>query len=102
MDQASIAIKGGRGSFFKNPEVDQLLAMVLTLMSEHSVLRERVMTLENMLEEAGVLPVTSVEQFVPDEETRTGWDDERMRLIRAVLEAGSNIDGRSRHPEEDS
>ena len=36
------AVKAGRPAFFSDPEIDRLLAIIVRLMTEHSVLTERV------------------------------------------------------------
>lgn len=96
---SNVAVKGGRSAFFDNPDVDRLLAMLLALMAEHSVLRERLLTLERALAEAGALTPGALEAYVPEASVAADWDQERLDFIRKVLEAGSNIDERSRHPE---
>ena len=48
-------VKAGRPAFFKDPEVDRLLAIIVRLMTEHSVLNERVKALESLLIESGTL-----------------------------------------------
>jgi hypothetical protein len=42
--------KGKRPVYFEDPQVDKLLAMVIALTGEVSVLRERLDTLERLLE----------------------------------------------------
>lgn len=96
---SSVAVKGGRSAFFENPDVDRLLAMLLALMAEHAVLRERLLTLERVLAEGGSLPPGALEAFMPEPTVAADWDRERLDFIRKVLEAGSNIDELSRHPE---
>ena len=41
------AVKAGRPAFFSDPEIDRLLAIIVRLMTEHSVLTERVKVLES-------------------------------------------------------
>ena len=43
------SVKAGRPAFFSDPEIDRLLAIIVRLMTEHSVLSERVKTLESVL-----------------------------------------------------
>ena len=49
------SVKAGRPAFFKDPEVDRLLAIIVRLMTEHSVLDERVKALESLLIDSGAL-----------------------------------------------
>jgi hypothetical protein len=58
--------KGKRPEFFDDPAVDRLLSMVLALTSEVSVLRERLDTVERLLEANGSLRRADIEAYVPD------------------------------------
>ena len=49
------AVKAGRPAFFSDPEIDRLLAIIVRLMCEHSVLHERVKTLEALLIDSGAI-----------------------------------------------
>ena len=46
-------VKAGRPAFFKDQEVDRLLAIIVRLMTEHSVLSERVKALESLHIDSG-------------------------------------------------
>lgn len=60
--------KGKRPSFFDDPAVDHLLAMILELASELSATRERLAVLESVMEEQGMLAPDMVENHVLSEE----------------------------------
>tara|TARA_Y100000385_G_C12612088_1_gene433418 strand:- start:187 stop:468 length:282 start_codon:yes stop_codon:yes gene_type:complete len=85
------AVKAGRPAFFSDPEIDRLLAIIVRLMTEHSVLNERVKSLETLLIESGTITREAIEEFEPNEEQDSQWGQERFQLIKDVLESGANI-----------
>jgi hypothetical protein len=85
------AVKAGRPAFFSDPEIDRLLAIIVRLMTEHSVLNERVKSLEALLAQSGVITGEALEQFEPTQEQDAQWAQARFRLIKDVLESGANI-----------
>ncbi len=93
MTQHSKTVRGGRPAFFDSPETDRLLAMIVRLLSEQSVLAERVKTLETLLDQLGVLTAEQIEQFTPSPQVDEAWMQTRMQLIKDVLESGANIEG---------
>lgn len=58
--------KGRRPEYFGDPAVDQLLSVALALAGEVSVLRERLDTVERLLEAGGTLRRADIEGFAPD------------------------------------
>ena len=85
------SVKAGRPAFFSNPEIDRLLAIIVRLMTEHSVLGERVKTLESLLIESGAITREALETFEPSEAQDAEWGQDRFQLIKDVLESGANI-----------
>ena len=85
------AVKAGRPAFFSDPEIDRLLAIIVRLMTEHSVLNERVKSLEALLEKSGVIAEDAMERFQPTQEQDVQWAEARFQLIKDVLESGANI-----------
>lgn len=59
--------KGQRPTYFENPEVDTLLAMLMGLVGEVSVMRDRLDTVERLAEERGLFNQTDIESFIPSE-----------------------------------
>jgi len=84
-------VKAGRPAFFSDPEIDRLLAIIVRLMTEHSVLNERVKSLEALLTQSGVITGEALEQFEPTQEQDAQWAQARFQLIKDVLESGANI-----------
>ncbi len=91
MDLNNKRVQGGRPSFFENPETDRLLAIIVRLLTEHSVLSERLKALETLLERQGALDASVLAQFEPSPEQTDEWAMERLALIKNVLESGANI-----------
>ncbi|MDG2461824.1 MAG: hypothetical protein P8M73_13165 [Luminiphilus sp.] len=85
------AVKAGRPAFFSDPEIDRLLAIIVRLMTEHSVLSERVKSLETLLIESGTITREALDAFEADEEQEAEWAQARFQLIKDVLESGANI-----------
>ena len=66
MLRANAKAKGKRPAYFDEPALDRMLSMLMALVGEVSVLRERVDTVERLLEEKGSLDRADIEAFVPD------------------------------------
>ncbi|GIR71811.1 MAG: hypothetical protein CM15mP74_30620 [Halieaceae bacterium] len=60
-------------------------------MTEHSVLTERLKTLESLLIESGVINQETLDAFEPSEAQEAEWGQDRFQLIKDVLESGANI-----------
>ena len=73
--------KGKRPEYFDDPAIDRLLSMTLALLAETSALRERIDTLERLLEANGALRREDIERFVPDRAA----GEERGLLTKAMI-----------------
>lgn len=73
--------KGRRPAFFDEPAMDRLYSLSLALMAELSATRERLDTVERLLEAGGNLNRQDIEDFVPDRET----GEERGAETRAFI-----------------
>jgi len=87
---AAHAALGERSRFFDDPAVDQLMSLVLALGTELAVTRERLDTVERILEQTGALSRLAVEGYRPDaaakaERARLHQDFLR-RFLRGVLQ----------------
>jgi len=74
-------------SYLSNATNDELARMVTTLTQELWILRDRVMTLEQVLEDADVLTVEAIDKHEPAEALDARLTRERQRVIRKVLGA---------------
>ena len=84
--------KGKRPIYFEDPQSDKLLAIVMALTGEVAVLRERLDTLERLLASKGIVSISEIEAYQPDEQTaneRSQWRAEYIgRVLRVVQELG--------------
>jgi len=82
--------KGKRPFYFDNPESDKLLAIVMALAGEVSVLRERLDTLERLVQAKRILSIEEIETYQPDEQVvqeREQWRaDYIARVLRVIQE----------------
>ena len=82
--------KGKRPIYFEDPQSDKLLAIVMALTGEVAVLRERLDTLERLLASKGIVSISEIEAYQPDEQTaneRSQWRAEYIgRVLRVVQE----------------
>ena len=60
--------KGERPFFFDNPDVDKLLAMLMGLAGEVSVMRDRMDTIERLAAERGLFTEADIEAYEPSAE----------------------------------
>ena len=72
-------------TFFPDPSVDRLLGVVMELASELYVLRDRLRTLELLLEQNGVLTAADLASFTPSTEERAARLADRDALIARIL-----------------
>lgn len=82
--------KGKKPTFFTDPQVDKVLAITMALAGEVSVLRERLDTIERLLDAKGLLARQEIEAYQPSEpvaEERERWRVEYLdRILRVVRE----------------
>lgn len=68
MLRANARAKGKRPAYFDDPALDRMLSILMALVGEVSVLRERLDTVERLLEAKGSLSRADIEAFAPDRE----------------------------------
>lgn len=76
---------GARPYFFDDPDVDRLVAMLMALTGEVSVLRDRLDTLERLLEARGGPGPGDIEAYVPSEGVAAERARQREQLLAEVL-----------------
>lgn len=91
---AGTKAKGGRPYFFENPAVERVLNITMAVAGEVAVLRERMDTIERLLEAKGVLSREAIDTYVPDDAAaaqRQQWHAEYiarvLRIVQQELEA---------------
>lgn len=87
--EAGRKAKGKRPYYFEDRQTEQLLNITMALAGEVAVMRERLDTVERLLEKAGVLTQESVDTYVPEtkaaEDARQLWQQEFIaRILRIV------------------
>ena len=76
--------KGKRPQYFHDPAVDKIHQMVLVLIEELSVTRDRLDAVERILEQRDVMKVSDVDSFIPDEAAEDERATRRKEYIRRV------------------
>lgn len=86
---------GERPTFFDDPAVDQLMAIIMAMSGELSVLYDRVDSLERLLDEKRVVGRDEVETYRPDEaveaERKARRGEYIQRLFRIIREDGAHL-----------
>ena len=85
MSQIPMDPKGKRPRFVPNSGADESVSMMLELMSEVWVMRERLYALESVVEEAGLPVAERLEAWRPSEAQATELDEQRQLFIQSVL-----------------
>jgi len=79
--------KGRKPQYFSDPAIDKLLSMTMTLVAELSVARDRIDTLERLLEKHRVFKASDVDGYVPTPDVEAARDARRATYIARVLRA---------------
>jgi hypothetical protein len=66
MLRANAKAKGLRPAYFDDPALDRMLSMLMALVGEVSVLRERLDTVERLLDARGTISRADIESYSPD------------------------------------
>jgi len=86
---AGAKAKGKRPWFLDDPDVERIMNISLVLMQEVSVLRERLDTVERLLERDGKVSKASIEAFSPtksEAEERGAWMQEYIARVLRILQ----------------
>lgn len=81
--------KGKRPVYLDDAHSDKLLAMVMALVGEVSVLHERLDTLERLTQAKGIVSIEEIEAYQPDEQVaqeREQWRREYIARVLRVIE----------------
>lgn len=79
--------KGKKPQYFSDPAVDKLLWMTLTMMEELAVARDRIDTLERLLEKRGLLGAAEIDGFRPDAAAAAERSARRAAFVERMLRA---------------
>ena len=85
---AGAKAKGKRPYFFRDPDVERVLSIVMAVAGEFAVLRQRLDTIEALLEARGGITKADIENFEPtpaQQAERGRWTQEYLaRILRIV------------------
>lgn len=85
MTQIPMTPKSSRPSFFDESAVDQIVTMMLEMMAELWVVKERVYTLENVLAEAGIPAKDQIEACELGEDEVAELEATRRKFVETIL-----------------
>ena len=80
--------KGKRPVYFNEPELDKMLAIIMALAGEVSVLHERLDTLERLIQVKGILSSDEIENYQVNEQVaqeREQWRTEYITRLLRIL-----------------
>ncbi|NBX15148.1 MAG: hypothetical protein EBR17_08465 [Betaproteobacteria bacterium] len=77
--------KGKRPQFLDDPAVERVMSIAMSVAAELAVARERIDTLERLLEQKGILSTAEIEAFQPDSKAQTDRNDWGRNYIARVL-----------------
>ena len=94
---AGAKARGKRPYFFDDPDVERVLSITMAVAGELAVLRQRLDTIEELLEIRGSVTRADIEAFEPDPahaERRGRWYQEYLaRILRIVQQESETLDG---------
>jgi hypothetical protein len=79
--------KGERPRYFADPGIDKVLSMTMALAGEVAVMRDRIDSLERMLEAGQPVSREALDNYMPDDTARAERDHWRARFLDIVLRA---------------
>ena len=86
--------KGERPYFFDNPDVDKLLAMVMGLAGEVSVMRDRMDTLERLAAERGLFDAADIDAYEPSDQVLAERAARRQVFLNEITRiVSSEVEG---------
>ena len=77
--------KGKKPRYLDDRSIDNLMAMVMTLTQEISVLRDRLDTIEHLLDEKETISSNDIDTFEPSDALVERRKEQRQLLIKRVL-----------------
>ncbi len=86
---AGAKAKGKRPWFLNDPDVERVMNITLALMQEVAVLRERLDTIERLLERDGKVTREAIEAFAPtkvEAAERGAWMQEYIARVLRILQ----------------
>ena len=84
-------IAGDDPIYLKDPVLDATVRMVVELAAQVWIDRERLLVIESLLDERGVVTRATIEQYRPGAERLAALHDERARFLEDVLKERRRI-----------
>lgn len=89
IEAAGRKAKGKRPIFFEDRQVEQLMNITMALAGELAVTRERLDTIERLLEKADIVKKVDIETYVPDskqaeDERQLAQQEYISRILRII------------------
>lgn len=73
-------------TFFQDPAIDRVLAVVMALSAEVWVLNDKLRALETLLDRQGVVSRDDLDSYVPDAESSETTTAARQAFVRTLME----------------
>ncbi len=86
---AGAKAKGKRPYFLDSPDTERLLNILLVVVQELAVTRERMDTIERLLAQKGVMTAADIEAFEPakaEADARGAWTQEYLARVFRILQ----------------
>lgn len=101
---AGAKAKGKRPFFLENPDTERLMTIVMALAQEVSVMRERLDTVERLLDRKGTISRADIDSFEPtkqDADERGAWTQEYLaRILRIFQQEQEALSANDQYSEE--
>ena len=82
--------KGKRPRYFSDPATDRLLGILMSLIGEVSVLRDRLDSVERLIEAGGLFRREDIDSFLPDQKAEAEREATRRRYVERVMRVIQN------------
>jgi hypothetical protein len=83
--ELQIKAKGERPSYFSDPAVDKILGITMALVGEVAVIRDRLDTIERLLESGATISRATIDAFEANADVRAERDAWRETYLSNVL-----------------
>ena len=77
--------RGARPYYFESPDIDRLMTIVMSVHEEVSVTRERLDTIERLLDAKGTISRADIDAYLPDELSDEEREAKRQQMLARVL-----------------
>ena len=101
VDLAARKAKGKRPWFFNNPEAEKVLGIAMAMAAELAVCRERLDTLERVLQQKSVLTQEEIEHYLPNRAEEVERNERQRAYISRIMRilTQSSEEETGKHPD---